>query len=838
MSLETSSFFESPVKDASELPSAPALDASNFFGDPVEPALKFRDNQDALTDATSPNTTAATPAPSDGWIVEDTDEPEDYVAPDGNMPEEDAINEPTEEPIYQPPVMARNFDGKLVVIRKKRKSTRTSVSISEPKDAISKLVTVRTHKIMEQLAKETAQRLDLESEPTTSTSKIKSLEVEETLWTDKYRPRHFTDLLGDERVHRDTMLWVKEWDACVFPEKMVGRRKKQAKEGEETNIIDLEKKLILLLSGPPGLGKTTLAHVVARQAGYAVMEINASDARSGATIDERIRPVLEAGTKVGGSKPVLVVIDEIDGATGGGDNTIGFVQRLLSMTIDKPKKTRSRNQKDTRRPLLRPIICICNDLYAASLAKLRPVSRIVRFQPPAPVHLVKRLKEICEMEDLRADSRSLTALVGASQGDMRGCLNTLQLLKAKHSEITEPIVRRATMGMKESEGSFMDVLTDIFTPLSRSRVKDMGLTSEEEQKYVHRLNRSIESTGAVDKVALACFEHYLNYRIHDADFKAYEKALRWLATYDHFTSGMWQDREYSITPYIGYSLIAFHPTFATKGGPKLERPKADWEAYQRQKTYEEVYRTLQRNVLGEPGIGGASKAAARYRHLVANGTLQLEFAPLLNRIISPPLKPVNKQVIKPEERLLMSRVVEIMVTLDLHFIQEKQEDGTLVYRLDPPIDAFVTYDEKRAADIAVSRYATRHLIAAEIDAQVIERQAEALEETSKSKASHFFGKSATVVTDDTGSSPVKGSHEQEASSPLVASRKRKREEQEMDIADKSPVDFFGRLIAPTQIQADGSQGLVPTRPFKVTYKYTEGMSAAVRKPVKMISLLD
>ena len=34
-----------------------------------------------------------------------------------------------------------------------------------------------------------------------------------------------------------------------------------------------------LLYGPPGLGKTTLAHVVANHAGYNVVEINASDDR-------------------------------------------------------------------------------------------------------------------------------------------------------------------------------------------------------------------------------------------------------------------------------------------------------------------------------------------------------------------------------------------------------------------------------------------------------------------------------------------------------------------------------------------------------------------------------
>ena len=45
-----------------------------------------------------------------------------------------------------------------------------------------------------------------------------------------------------------------------------------------------------------------------------------SDSRSAGTIEDRIRPALESGSKVGSKRPVLVVIDEIDGATGGNDH--------------------------------------------------------------------------------------------------------------------------------------------------------------------------------------------------------------------------------------------------------------------------------------------------------------------------------------------------------------------------------------------------------------------------------------------------------------------------------------------------------------------------------------
>jgi len=75
-------------------------------------------------------------------------------------------------------------------------------------------------------------------------------------------------------------------------------------------------------------------------------------------VDERIRPALESGAAIGSSKPVLVVVDEIDGATGAGDNvriaatvsylaqpdgcrkSAGFIQRLIALTQGNLKKKR------------------------------------------------------------------------------------------------------------------------------------------------------------------------------------------------------------------------------------------------------------------------------------------------------------------------------------------------------------------------------------------------------------------------------------------------------------------------------------------------------------------
>jgi len=55
--------------------------------------------------------------------------------------------------------------------------------------------------------------------------------------------------------------------------------------------------------------------------------------------------------------------------------------------------------------------------------------------------------------------------------------------------------------MKEDDTTIVAVLNSIFSPLSKKRVKELGMTEEQESRYVNRLSHEIESSGKDGAIA-------------------------------------------------------------------------------------------------------------------------------------------------------------------------------------------------------------------------------------------------------------------------------------------------------------------------------------------------
>lgn len=257
------------------------------------------------------------------------------------------------------------------------------------------------------------------------------------MWTEKYRARRFAELIGDERTHRSVLRWLKSWDHIVFP----GIAKsKHAKNGEEEEGEFAHRK-ILMLTGPPGLGKTTLAHVCAQQAGYEVLEINASDERSRDVVKGRIRDAvgtenvksISAGadsSKASRSgRPVCVVVDEVDGVVGGAGSggEGGFIKALIDLVMTDQKNATARpnqnsfsgrKRKGDNFRLLRPIILICNDAYHSSLRPLRTanVAEVIHVRHVPIENAISRLKLILTKENIQFDADGVRRLCEASWG--------------------------------------------------------------------------------------------------------------------------------------------------------------------------------------------------------------------------------------------------------------------------------------------------------------------------------------------------------------------------------------------------------------------------------------